>query len=451
MIEKHFLVKHLLKINPNNPRYIKRYVEYLELCEETNFTDDSITYMEAHHILPKADDMFPEYSNFMVNPWNQIYLTAKQHIIAHILLKKAFPRTQSTIAAVHYYLNVQNSSTIDKNERHIPDVILAIYAAKAKEDFYKSRLGFSAMKSLETGEIFFLHKDDPKIKELGLVFIQYGTKHSEESKKRMSYTKFFNRKVTLYFLNYRVKVKLMSDDYDTYIAQGWTQQPTDFDRDYIKTIGYKKSSMSLKHRVDYMHPDGTYFGKLYKDDPNIEKFGLVYHLTNSRQESHNKRTNCAREFNLGSTWYNNGSINKKFKDDPGEPWVIGQINITDEARNARAIGVSKSRRNTICYNDGIRNFYFKETDIIPDNLVKGMAPQKPRSITKLNSNYEIWNDGINSYRIFPGDFIDPSWPKGMVKSQQKRKYCFTNGTEYIIMDSAKNIPGWTKCKKPDWL
>lgn len=449
MISKHKYITHLLKIEPNNPRYIKRYIDYLELCEENNEQFEVCSYMEAHHILPKADDMFPEFKEFdTVHAWNKIYLTCKQHIVAHILLKKAFPHTQSAIAAVHYYLNVQNNETIGKNQRDIPDIIKAIYAAKAKEDFYESRRGYAPMKCPITEEVHFLHRDDPKIKELGLVAIRHGTTHSDASKRKMTYTKFFNRKVQLYFLDCKIKVRLFSDEYDEYISRGWSTAPTDIDKEYIKKVGYEKSSGSLKERSDYMYPNGRYYGKLKKDDPAILQFGLVGHMTPARKESAEQLIVHAALANTGTQWYNNGVINKKFKTDPGSPWIIGQINISDESKQARANGVRAIRKDKVCYNDGKNNFYFYPDEVVPSHMTKGMAPQKKRTMSAKTQDYEVWNDGKQNYRVYDGQTAHPAWQKGMLKQQTKRQHCFTNGVDYVLKDSQEAIPGWTRCKRP---
>lgn len=449
MISKHKYITHLLKIEPNNPRYIKRYVDYLELCEEHNEQLEEYPYMEAHHILPKADDMFPEFKDFDVqHTWNKIFLNCKQHIIAHILLKKAFPQTQSAVAAVHYYLNVQNNETIAKNQRDIPDTIKAIYAAKAKEDFYESRRGYAPMKCPVTGAIHFLHRDDPTIKELGLVSIQQGTKHSEESKEKMAFRKLIARKITLYFLDREIKVRLFSDEYDDYISQGWTTESTEVDKEYIKILRYEKSSESLKDRADYMYPDGRYFGKITNDDPAIEKYGLIYHMTQARKDSAAQLNAHAVVANTGTQWYNNGIINKKFKSDPGHPWVLGQINISDTSKEARANGIRAVRQNKVCYNDGKNNFYYYPDEVVSSHMKKGMASQKKRTMSSKTQDYEIWNDGKQNYRVYPDQIPDPTWQKGMLKQQKKRQHCFTNGVDFILKDSQEAIPGWTRCKRP---
>lgn len=410
MLSKSIYISHLLKITPNNPTQIKRYINYLELCESANQDIDS--YKETHHILPKANDMFPEYQNLLDNPWNGIDLTAKQHIVAHILLKKAFPNSQSAVAAVHYYLNVQNSSTIEFNRRDIPDVIKAIYAAKAKEDFYESRKGYGPWVNTETGETEFLHRDDDKLKSGKYIWCKKGSRHNQISKTLMSNRKYNMKKIKLYFLDNIIKV--LETEYEDYISQGWLPYLTPEDKEFAYSLKYSKSSNSLKGRSDYMLPDGTYYGKLYKDDPIINQLGLVFHQTENRIAASIANSEFARQANIGSTWYNNGEINKKFKSDPGHPWVIGQINITDEAKKARADGVRKARANKKCYHDGKNNYYFSENEIVPEGLIPGMAPQKKRAVTDKNSGYSVYNDGVKAFKVFSGDYIEPTWKKGML-------------------------------------
>jgi hypothetical protein len=449
MLSKYRYIKHFLELKVEfNNHWIRRYVDYLELCEESNIELDNYEYFEQHHILPKADDMFPQFKNLVDNPWNAIYLTTKQHIFAHIILSKAFPTTRSTIATVHYMLNVQNSDTIWFNNRDIPNFMQAIYAANAREKFYESRKGYGPWKNPDTGIFEFLHRDDPKIQELGLVWIQAGTKHSVYTKHKMSYAKLKYRTIKLYFLNIIVKVKLFSEEYDEYIAQGWVTKRTQIDWEYIKEQQYLKSSESLSGRSDYMYPDGTYYGRLYLDDPVIQEYGLVYYMTENKLKSMIENQQAAVAFNTGTRWYNNGTINKKFKEDPGEPWVLGAINITDAAKQARAIGCILSRKDKKCYNDGKNNFYFYPDEQIPDGLVLGMAPQKKRTISDKNSKYEYWNDGAKNYKVYEGNTPSSQWTRGMVKQIKKREYCFTNGIDYVIVNSQKYLPGWNKCKRP---
>jgi hypothetical protein len=81
--------------------YIQRYCNFIEYCKKTNINlvkkskaNPNGVYLECHHILPKAKDAFPEYSSFKEYPSNMIYLTARQHYIAHWILWKICGRSQ---------------------------------------------------------------------------------------------------------------------------------------------------------------------------------------------------------------------------------------------------------------------------------------------------------------------------------------------------------------------
>lgn len=87
----------ILKTKEHNTLYLNRYIKYINLCI---FAKNIKKQSENHHICPAAADMFPEFSKFSENKWNSVLLTTRQHIVAHILLQKAFPWSKSCICAV---------------------------------------------------------------------------------------------------------------------------------------------------------------------------------------------------------------------------------------------------------------------------------------------------------------------------------------------------------------
>jgi hypothetical protein len=436
----------IISTKPHNAHFLKRYVKFIQFCKEKNSTQ-SLDYTEQHHICPKASDMFPEYIDLIENKWNSVHLTARQHITAHILLWKAFPNITSTCATIHYMCNVQNSNLCSISGRVIPKAIHNRYSAKSREEFYESRKGFYPYKDADNNK-YFVHSADPIIQEKNLVGLFTGMTHSEESKQKMSSAKDSVKSVIMKFLTYKRIVKINSEDFELHLAQGWTVDLTDDDRELIREIQYNKVSAAHKGRSDYMYPDGTYYGKLTPDDPAIEELNLMHHMTPNRLTSALENQKRAVEANLGTTWYNNGIINKKFKYNPGYEWVVGQINISDESKKARADGCRKVRQNKKCYNDGTNNFYFYDHEQIPSGMIPGMAKQKKRNVTSKNSNYETWNDGVKSYRVYPSETPNSSWIRGMLKQSKIREYCFTDGVSFIIRSSNEDFPGWTKCKRP---
>lgn len=90
----------ILSSKPHNPHYLNRYITFIEQCQQKNVTNESP--LEKHHICPKAKDMFPEYKSLTEHSWNLCFLTQRQHMIAHIILYKAYPRSPSCLSSVWY-------------------------------------------------------------------------------------------------------------------------------------------------------------------------------------------------------------------------------------------------------------------------------------------------------------------------------------------------------------
>lgn len=82
----------------HNPRYLKKYIRFIEDCLLKNQYYDGI--IEKHHICPRA--MFPEYISLTENSWNRADLTPRQHFIAHLLLWKVYPAVNAVKAALFF-------------------------------------------------------------------------------------------------------------------------------------------------------------------------------------------------------------------------------------------------------------------------------------------------------------------------------------------------------------
>jgi hypothetical protein len=77
----HSIYDLLINVQPNNPFYVKRYVNFITKCSESEIGED-------HHILPRS--LFPEFSDFSLFPQNRKRLSGKAHYVAHLILWKAF-------------------------------------------------------------------------------------------------------------------------------------------------------------------------------------------------------------------------------------------------------------------------------------------------------------------------------------------------------------------------
>jgi hypothetical protein len=78
----------ILVTKPHNTHYLNRYIKFIQ-----SRCPSSIG--EKHHVCPKAADLFPEYKSFNKFPWNKIVLSPREHYIAHLLLHKAYGKSQS--------------------------------------------------------------------------------------------------------------------------------------------------------------------------------------------------------------------------------------------------------------------------------------------------------------------------------------------------------------------
>lgn len=441
----------ILSTKPHNPHYLKRYIKFIEWCLD-NPPDG---YAEVHHICPKARDMFPEYVDLDNYRWNAVSLSARQHIVAHILLWKSYTNHSQT-AAVHYMLNVQNSETNWGKLRKIPTAIHTRYTAKIREEFYKNREGFATYKDV-LGNKYFLHIADERIRELNLVGNNFGHEHSEEAKERMSNAKLPNREVAMTFLDLTRRIKLFSEDYDEHISQGWKpllpRGTSNHYRMYEEDVLYRRDITSQQKSIDskgtanYWWPDGTPYGvRVRLDDPLIEELGLVIITTEAKIAAARKNSKLANEANTGTQWYNNGVENKKFRSDPGGEWVLGQKPYSPGALDFRKQRASEANTGTKTYNDGTSNYRVKEGGYIDPSWKSGMAPQKPRKPSQV-PGAKIYNDGTRNIRVNPGNYIDPSWSSGMIKGV-KKTLRYTNGVDIISIRSGDHIPdGYRRATK----
>lgn len=95
-----------------NLHFLKRYIRLINIWKNQKLSG----YTEKHHILPKH--MFPDYKNFKLHPWNLIKLTARQHILAHYILMKAYPKSWKLAISVlrtygqYHTINAQNTRIV---------------------------------------------------------------------------------------------------------------------------------------------------------------------------------------------------------------------------------------------------------------------------------------------------------------------------------------------------
>ena len=370
----------LLKSKPHNLDNLTRYIKFIDACELKNCSLPKESYLEKHHILPKAKNWFFDYKDFKKHPWNLIKLTARQHIIAHIMLWKAFGEDQFLPL---YYMIVTNTNHSIRKEEIKCYSIKSRLVSRLKLLFNDYRMGKATYKDSD-GNRYFLHKDDPKIKELGLKGNQSGFKVSEETKQILS---FRNMHLKLYLLNFIASLKiddpLFYERLYEYESQGWVVKKTQVDEEFCKQQivlnkkeGYQRSSEKKKGRMRYMDQNGVFIGWFTKDDPEIEERNLKVQWTENNYKQVVERSKKSAEIRTGTNYYNNGIVEVQRKEHPGEGWVVGRLPRTSEHYNNQVEGIRKARLGKIVYNDGVKNFAV-DPSITPDpHWIRGMVPRK---------------------------------------------------------------------------
>jgi hypothetical protein len=125
----------------------------------------------------------------------------------------------------------------------------------------------------------------------------------------------------------------------------------------------------------------------------------------------NKRKLRISNDQLGRKWWNDGTINKKFKDDPGDGWVIGPL-LTDSQRkrnSEKSIGLK-------AWNDGNVVIMSK---ICPDDKIWKRGNISIKGLPNSTKGTKFWNDGTTNKRSIecPGD----GWMLGRFLSEQNRE------------------------------
>lgn len=358
----------LLESKTHNPRYLKRYIRYIDAAIALNENLEESTYTETHHICPKAKSLFPEYKDLRENKWNAVRLTGHQHIFAHILLWKVYGSSQTY--AVEYFFKQNSDTNPGLHGRKIPSAVKIRYAAKIRESANDARRGFGTYLDSDLNR-FYLHRDSPKIKELGLVGHKKGVKSSKEVIDKIRKTRYKSRRVLMYFLDAKVRVSLFSDEFSEYLAQGWSMHRSEDDRAWTAGIGYGKIAEFWTGRAKYMTRDGVFHGAYLENDPAISEFDLVIQRTEAQITQNASRVGKATAAKLGRKIYTNGT-EERFLTGPEEGWTLGRAPRSKEWEAKRRSASVKSCSGSVCWTDGFRNYLIQPGDPVPEGLRPGM-------------------------------------------------------------------------------
>ena len=298
-----------------NDHFFNKYVNFIIACQNRVSNE---TYFESHHIIPKS--IMPEYANLSIHKWNAIDLTAREHIIAHILLHFAFGGKMSL--ALLCMLGNFNSTTnklLNGREIKIFHKTKFLADARIKSNLYKSeiRQGKAVYKDKDNNK-YLLDKNDNKIQELNLVGNNTNIKFTDDQIENLKRSKDENRVITLYFLTFVVKLSKKYNNIhliEQYLSQGWSFSKTIDDYMDNKNNANKLISESLKDMQFCYDENDNYIGRYYKDDviwknPNYK----TYLKTDARKEQLKDLCEKGKQFNIGTKVYNNEIIAIKLKD-----------------------------------------------------------------------------------------------------------------------------------------
>lgn len=157
--------------------YYKTYNALIEKALNTKYPKD--VYTERHHILPKCMGGSNESNNI-------VRLDYRRHIIAHMLLQRAFPEIFGLLKAVMAMLTPGNKLMNRKNNTLIKGKLISTRMATFyREEFIKGMIGHKT--SDETRRKISESQIGKKLKESTKKKIGDANRNpSEETRKRMS-------------------------------------------------------------------------------------------------------------------------------------------------------------------------------------------------------------------------------------------------------------------------
>lgn len=89
----------------------RKLIEYIDMCLLKDTESHIPGETDHHHIIPKANDCFPEYINLTENPWNGVFLKHTDHFEAHKLISEALD-VYSQVSAFYKMYNIHNIKKI---------------------------------------------------------------------------------------------------------------------------------------------------------------------------------------------------------------------------------------------------------------------------------------------------------------------------------------------------
>lgn len=288
----------------------------------------------------------------------------------------------------------------------------------ARIEYKKVRKGFGTYKD-STGKTYFVHKDDPIIKELNLVWILCGYKFTLAQRKHMVEMRNGGRgtKIKVYFMSY--KKMIFKDELNLYLDNGWkTMKCYEDKKDIIiksrdsSIKGAKSVDKKLKNGMRVMFDkSGKSHGFMYKDDLRIKELDLVKSKSTEKQAAQRKRwLKASNDASRGKKLYNNGTENKLFnEEDVPHGWKKGGLSRNIKKSDLETCQeIRRKILNSMFIHSGIK-------DSVSQFGVTDAA--LARICNRIGINYHLYwdnnkrfkvdkNFAIGLYNAFDGDFTE---------------------------------------------
>lgn len=404
---------------------ISGYQEFIQQCPDNSkiFLNEYFRIIQDNIDSPKEKDktrpgafdwhhIIPESMDGENSP--KVLLEFKDHVMAHYYLFKAF-RNEQMAYAFNLLSNRTSASEFETFSSEEQDELLDSLQT-AKELFGERRRQMA--KEYWAGDA---HPTRGKFGEdhhgFGMIII-----HKEDEFKRIKESDFninYENNGWLIGMPDCVKRRMKGKKTGWIKIHNTIEEKTipESDLNVFLSTGWNLGRLpeianQLVGKCRYATPDGEFYGMLSHDDPIIQELGLITHVTDNVRESALVAQKLAVAANLGSTVYNNGTIQKRCKEHPGDGWIVGELPVSEEIKKKRGDACSKACKGTVVYNDGIRNYRLTPDEIPDPAWNKGMAPQKKRESSKQKGML-TYNDGVKNFKIPPDQIPESHWIRGM--------------------------------------
>lgn len=161
--------------------YVMRYLKLINNAKNRKL--QSNRYHENHHIIPVA--ILPEYKKAK---WNIVILTGREHYIAHWILAKIYGGNMWF--AFNMMSRIGHTSALyEYGRKHMAEQSSIMNTGRIKSEINRKAISARTKNTVVVrdsfGEMSRVSRDDPRYISGELVFYRTGSKHTEETKRRM--------------------------------------------------------------------------------------------------------------------------------------------------------------------------------------------------------------------------------------------------------------------------